>query len=126
MDKGSAEFYPQITAKAVSFSTSFLSLQTQPSISMGVITTKLATFVENVCGVRYEFSLKSLQLEPRYCQKVTLLFMSSGLNYLTDCNQAYIIIANMSSVQDANFQENPFNGSRHTAKNVHCSSCKMP
>jgi hypothetical protein len=56
MDKGSAEFYPQITAKAVSFSTSFLPLQTQPSISKGVITTKLATFVENVCGVRCEFS----------------------------------------------------------------------
>jgi hypothetical protein len=56
MDKGSAVLYPQITAKAVSFSTSFISHQMHPSISMGVIATKLASFVENACGVRYEFS----------------------------------------------------------------------
>jgi hypothetical protein len=113
MDKGSVILY-QITAKAVSSSTSFLFHQTHSSISMGMIAAKRALFVENVCGVRYEFSCKSLQWEPRYCWKDTSLFIYSGLNYSTDCNPSCIIIANMSSVQDVNFQDNPSNGSQHS------------
>ena len=99
-DKGSAVPYPPITAKAVSFSTSFLSHQTHLSISMGVIATKLASFVENVRGVRHECV---------WCQTWICVWCQTW----------------MCVVSDMNFHENLSNGSRGTAERLHCSSCTV-